>query len=163
MSYRKYAVYILFSFTILCFECLAIVFPILSVVLFHIFFSIHNIMNKQTLNKKLHSIVWNSNLSDNKKNRMNNITAKYLLSLKTDNCPYCRCVMDYNNQGHTRRPNQVTLQRQNNNLGHLIGNVHFCCFDCNVVKRIENKLIVLERFEKDKTYSYEEIRDILLR
>lgn len=121
---------------------------------------------KQSLNKKLHSIVWNSKLTDKKTNRYNedeHITPKYLLSLKTDNCPYCRVEMDYKTgRGHKRRPDQVTLQRQNNKIGHVIGNVHFCCFDCNVVKRIENKLIVLERFEKDKTYSYEEIRDILL-
>jgi hypothetical protein len=98
-------------------------------------------------------------------NKENHITTKYLVSLKEksgENCFHCNVQLDWSNTGDTRRNDQPTLQRINNKLGHTRDNVCFACFECNVKKRAENREMLLQRFERDKTYTYEDIRNVLL-
>ena len=117
--------------------------------------------------RRLYNLVSNSKYGDKKSGRYdkeNHITSKYLRQLKLDcgeKCSYCECELDWSHQLHIRRPKQVTLQRLNNKLGHIKGNCVYACFECNVVKRIECKEHLLTRFERDRLYNYEDIREIL--
>ena len=119
------------------------------------------------MNRRYYNLVGNSRINDIKKNRYdkaNHITAKYLRQLKQDTgekCYYCKCELDWTNQVHIRRKDQVTLQRKDNRLGHIKGNCVYACFNCNVVLRRENTELILARFNKDRLYSYNEIRTIL--
>jgi hypothetical protein len=119
------------------------------------------------MNRRYYNLVGNSRVGDIKANRYdkaNHITVKYLRELKKEcgeKCSYCGCELDWTNQVHIRRPKQVTLQRRNSAIGHIKDNCVYACFECNVVKRMENKEQLLSRFDIDRVYSYEEIRDIL--
>ena len=120
------------------------------------------------MSRRLYNLVGNSRVGDLKAGRYdkeNHITSKYLRELKHEcgeRCSYCGVVLDWTHQPtHIRRPQQVTLQRKNNKLGHIKGNCVFACFDCNVVKRMECKEYLLSGFETDRLYNYEEIREIL--
>jgi ligand-binding sensor domain-containing protein len=89
--------------------------------------------------RRLYNLVGNCRISDKSKglyDKDNHITTKYLLALKNyngDKCYHCQCILDWDNLQHIRRYKQVTLQRIDNKKGHWIG-------------------------EKDKLYSYDEIR-----
>jgi len=48
-----------------------------------------------------------------------------------------------------------------NKKGYIRGNVVWSCFNCNVKNRMEHRGLLLNRFEKNKTYTYQEIRKIL--
>ena len=121
------------------------------------------------LNRRLYNLVGNHRLRDIAKglyDKDNHITTKYLLSLKNyngDKCYHCNCDLDWDNLQHTRRDRQVTLQRIDNTKGHIKNNCVWCCFECNVKKRMENREMLLNRFDKNKTYTYEEIREILIK
>jgi DNA polymerase II small subunit/DNA polymerase delta subunit B len=119
------------------------------------------------LNRRLYNLVGNHRLRDIAKglyDKENHITTKYLLNLENrDKCYHCKCDLDWDNLQHTRRDRQVTLQRIDNTKGHVKGNCQFACFECNVKKRMENKEMLLNRFNKDRTYTYEEIREILIK
>lgn len=120
------------------------------------------------LNRRLYNLVGNHRLRDIAKglyDKDNHITTKYLLSLKNyngDKCYHCNCDLDWDNLQHTRRDRQVTLQRIDNTKGHIKNNCVWCCFECNVKKRMENREMLLNRFDKNKTYTYEEIREIII-
>jgi len=120
------------------------------------------------LNRRLYNLVGNHRLRDIAKglyDKDNHITTQYLLSLKNyngDKCYHCKCDLDWDNLQHTRRDRQVTLQRIDNTKGHIKNNCVWCCFECNVKKRMENKEMLLNRFDKNKTYTYEEIREIII-
>lgn len=43
-------------------------------------------------------------------------------------CVYCQCLM----QHHTRDADMMTLERIDNNRGHVKDNVCFACFKCNI-------------------------------
>ena len=117
--------------------------------------------------RRLYNLVGNSRIGDLKAGRYdkeNHITCKYLKELKTEcgqRCSYCECDLDWSDQHHIRRSKQVTLQRKNNAIGHIKGNCVYACFECNVVKRMECKDHLLSRFETDRLYNFQEIRDIL--
>jgi DNA polymerase II small subunit/DNA polymerase delta subunit B len=121
------------------------------------------------LNRRLYNLVGNTRISDTAKglyDKESHINTKYLLILKFksgDKCYHCNCDLDWDNLKHTRRDRQVTLQRIDNTKGHIKGNCQFACFSCNVKKRMENREILLNRFDKNKTYTYEEIREILIK
>ena len=118
--------------------------------------------------RRLYNLVGNCRISDKSKglyDKDNHITTKYLLALKNyngDKCYHCQCILDWDNLQHIRRYKQVTLQRIDNKKGHWIGNCQFACFECNIIKRMENKESIMMRFEKDKLYSYDEIRAKIL-
>jgi len=117
--------------------------------------------------RRLYNLVSNSKVGDLKAGRYdkeNHITFKYLRQLKLDcgeKCSYCECELDWSHQLHIRRPKQVTLQRLDNKIGHIKGNCVYACFECNVIKRMECKEHLLTRFEIDRLYNYEDIREIL--
>jgi hypothetical protein len=119
-------------------------------------------------NRRLFNLVGNHRISDVSKglyDKDNHITTKYLLALKKyngDKCYYCECILDWEDKQHIRRDKQVTLQRKDNKKGHIIGNCVWCCFECNVKKRMENREVLLNMFEKEKIYSYEEIKKIIM-
>lgn len=118
--------------------------------------------------RRLYNLVGNHRCGDISKglyNKENHITTKYLRSLKEhagDRCYHCNTELDWCNSGDVRRNDQPTLQRKNNQVGHTKDNVCFACFECNVKKRAEHKELLLERFDKEKTYTYEEIRHLLM-
>ena len=113
-------------------------------------------------------MVGNSRVGDinhNRYDKHNHITTKYLLELKKaigDKCCHCGCELDWSDQQHIRRKQQVTLQRFDNSIGHVIGNCAYACFECNVVKRRENLSKIISKFESDRVYNYDEIREIIL-
>jgi hypothetical protein len=113
--------------------------------------------------RRLYNLVGNHRNRDLAKglyDKQKHINIKYLLELKSicgDKCCHCDCVLDWEDLIHKRRPNQVTLQRIDHTKGHWQGNCQFACFSCNI-NRIENREILLLRFEKEKLYSYDEIR-----
>jgi len=117
--------------------------------------------------RRLYNLVSNSKVGDLKSGRYdkeNHITAKYLRQLKLDcgeKCSYCECELDWSHQQHIRRPKQVTLQRLDNKIGHIKGNCVYACFECNVIKRMECKEHLLTRFETNRLYNFEEIREKL--
>ena len=119
-------------------------------------------------NRRIYNLVGNARVNDKKKNRYdkeNHITTQYLLALKNysgDKCYHCRCELDWDDLCHVRRNRQVTLQRLDNTKGHIKGNVVYACFECNVKKRMENKQTIIDKFDTNKTYNYEEIRNIIL-
>jgi hypothetical protein len=117
--------------------------------------------------RRLYNLVGNHRCRDVAKglyDKQKHINTKYLLELKStcgDKCCHCGCVLDWEDLIHKRRPNQVTLQRIDHSKGHWKDNVVYACFSCNI-NRIENREILLNRFDKNKTYTYEEIREILI-
>ena len=117
--------------------------------------------------RRLYNLVGNTRNSDILKelyNKENHITTKFLISLKEqsgENCYHCNIKLDWSNTVHVRRDDQPTLQRLNNKIGHTKDNVCFACFECNVKKRMENREMLLQRFDKEKTYTYEQIRNVL--
>jgi hypothetical protein len=119
--------------------------------------------------RRLYNLVGNTRNSDMSKglyNKQTHINTKYLRSLKEhagEKCYHCGIELDWCNSGDLRRNNQPTLQRFQNTRGHTQDNVCFACFECNVKKRMENREMLLERFDKDKTYTYEDIRNVLLK
>ena len=119
-------------------------------------------------NRRIYNLVGNHKNSDIVKGiyeKENHITTQYLLSLKNyngDKCYHCRCELDWGDEKHLRRNKQVTLQRLDNTKGHIKGNVVYACFECNVKKRMENKQTIIDKFETNKKYNYEEIRAIIL-
>jgi DNA polymerase II small subunit/DNA polymerase delta subunit B len=119
-------------------------------------------------NRRIYNLVGNHKNSDIVKGiyeKENHITTQYLLSLKNyngDKCYHCRCELDWGDEKHLRRNKQVTLQRLDNTKGHVKGNVVYACFECNVKKRMENKQTIIDKFETNKKYNYEEIRAIIL-
>jgi len=118
--------------------------------------------------RRLYNLVGNHRNADMSKglyNKQTHITTKYLISLKEqagEKCFHCGIELDWSNTVHVRRNDQPTLQRKDNTKGHIKDNVVFACFNCNVKKRAEHKELLLERFDKDKTYTYEEIRHLLM-
>ena len=120
------------------------------------------------MSRRFYNLVGNSRIGDlnaGRYDKENHITSKYLKELKRvsgEKCTYCCCELDWSHQPtHIRRPKQVTLQRKNNKIGHIKGNCVYACFECNVVKRMECKDHLLSRFETDRLYNFQEIRDIL--
>jgi len=118
--------------------------------------------------RRLYNLVGNHRCGDMSKglyNKQNHINTKYLISLKEksgENCYHCNVQLDWSNTIHVRRNDQPTLQRKDNTKGHTKDNVVFACFECNVKRRMENREMLLQLFERDKTYSYEDIRNVLL-
>ena len=118
--------------------------------------------------RRLYNLVGNHRLGDISKglyNKQNHITTKYLVSLKEksgERCFHCNVQLDWCNSGDVRRNDQPTLQRKVNARGHTQDNVVWACFCCNVKKRMENREMLLQLFEKNKTYTYEDIRNVLL-
>ena len=118
--------------------------------------------------RRLYNLVGNHRCGDMSKglyNKQNHITTKYLVSLKEQsgkNCYHCGIELDWCNSGDTRRNDQPTLQRKNNQVGHTKDNVVFACFNCNVKRRMENREMLLQLFERNKTYTYEQIRHLLM-
>ena len=118
--------------------------------------------------RRLYNLVGNHKCRDVAKglyDKEKHINTKYLLQLKStcgDKCCHCGCVLDWEDLVHKRRPNQVTLQRIDHSKGHWKDNVVYACFSCNI-NRIENREILLNRFDKNKTYTYEEIRELLIK
>jgi RNase P subunit RPR2 len=118
--------------------------------------------------RRLYNLVGNTRNSDILKglyDKQTHINTKYLVSLKEksgENCFHCNVQLDWCNTVHVRRNNQPTLQRMLNTRGHTQDNVVWACFECNVKKRAENREMLLQRFERDKTYTYEDIRNVLL-
>ena len=118
--------------------------------------------------RRLYNLVGNHKIQDMSKglyNKETHITTKYLVSLREKSgkiCFHCNVQLDWCNSGDTRRNDQPTLQRKNNQVGHTQDNVVWACFSCNVKRRMENREMLLQRFDKDKTYTYEEIRHLLM-
>lgn len=69
--------------------------------------------------------IWrDSRRSDRKHGRLNNLTKQFIADLISSGCIYC---------GETKL--RMTLDRVDNNLGHLQDNVVPCCIRCNYIRR----------------------------
>ena len=117
--------------------------------------------------RRLYNLVGNHRNRDLTKglyDKDKHINIKYLLELKSicgDKCCHCGCVLDWEDRVHIRRANQVTLQRIDHKKGHWKDNVVYACFNCNI-NRVENRELILNKFDKNKIYSYEDIRKIMM-
>lgn len=77
------------------------------------------------------NMVNNAKKTDKKKGREFDIDTTFCLNLlKTiTKCIYCECEFTYSG----RKENTfVTLQRLNNDIGHIKSNCSLCCYECNV-------------------------------
>jgi len=95
--------------------------------------------NKKTENPlyyKLKQMVHTTKKSDIQYNRYNNedhITYEFLQEqyTKQDNkCGYCQVIMEHTFE-KTSNPNQISIERIDNTIGHTIENCIFACCKCN--------------------------------
>ena len=95
------------------------------------------------LDVKIKEMISSSNKSDKKCNRIgNDIDYEFLYELWNNQekmCYYCKCEMLLEFNAKSRNPQQVSIQRLDNELAHTKANCVFACFDCNVCKRMELK------------------------
>ena len=59
----------------------------------------------------------------------------YLWSNQDQRCYHCGCEMTLDFNATTRNPNQISIQRLNNDLPHIKTNCVLACFLCNVSHR----------------------------
>tara|TARA_R110000868_G_C10645236_1_gene744466 strand:+ start:81 stop:737 length:657 start_codon:yes stop_codon:yes gene_type:complete len=110
----------------------------------------HYEQNKEEnpLKLKIQQMIINSKVNDKKHNRIyeeaDYIDYDFLLGLwetQTGLCGYdqCKCemVLTFNHQ--SRNPQQISIQRLDNNISHIKSNVILSCFECNVIKHLETK------------------------
>jgi hypothetical protein len=69
-------------------------------------------------------IYWDSRKNDKKHGRDNNLTREYIRDLIKKGCLYCGDVNS-----------RMTLDRIDNDIGHIIGNVVPACLRCNYLRR----------------------------
>ena len=95
------------------------------------------------LDVKIKEMIYSSNKSDRMRNRIGtDIDYEFLLELWNTQeglCHYCKCEMLLEFNLKTKNPQQVSIQRLDNELAHTKANCILACFDCNVCKRIETK------------------------
>ena len=88
------------------------------------------------LQVKLINMINSSKSSDLNKNRYdetNHITLEFLQEqhIKQQNkCGYCQIEMEFTFDNN-KNPNQITIERLNNDIGHIKSNCIFACFKCN--------------------------------
>tara|TARA_R110001632_G_scaffold123293_1_gene236017 strand:- start:33 stop:563 length:531 start_codon:yes stop_codon:yes gene_type:complete len=101
------------------------------------------------LNVKIENMIYTSKSNDKKYNRIyeeaDYIDYNFLLGLwetQTGLCGYelCKCEMVLTFNYESRNPQQITIERLDNNIAHIKTNVILSCFECNVIKRMETKL-----------------------
>ena len=72
-----------------------------------------------------HLVIWrDSRANDKKKGRENNVTREFIAALIENGCSYC-------GEAEIR----MSLDRIDNSVGHLQGNVVAACIRCNLVRR----------------------------
>jgi len=100
------------------------------------------------LHIKIQAMLYSSKSTDKKLNRIyekaDYIDYDFLLGLwetQTGLCGYetCKCEMVLTFNLETRNPQQISIQRLDNNIAHIKSNVILSCFECNVIKRMETK------------------------
>lgn len=79
---------------------------------------------RQDPSKRANVIAIDSKASDKKHNREYNLTIEYIAELIKNPCTYCE-----------ETNLQMTLDRMNNSLGHIIGNVVPACIRCNLIRK----------------------------
>ena len=78
----------------------------------------------------------NSKQKDKKNNKYDIVNfidkcfVKNLIEDCNDKCYYCQCDLQY----MVRQQNLATIERINNNIGHIKSNVVIACFHCNCIK-----------------------------
>lgn len=79
-------------------------------------------------------MLFNSVRNDAAHGRENDMSLDFLLKMfngRDDHiCPYCNTMMDLRPR-RVAKNRSLTLQRKDNMLGHVKGNVVFCCHGCN--------------------------------
>lgn len=73
--------------------------------------------------KRPHYIIIDSRSSDKKKGFDNDLNIDFVTSLIQRGCYYCETIDD-----------RMTLDRINNNIGHIKSNVNACCTRCNQIR-----------------------------
>jgi len=98
------------------------------------------------LEVKIKSMIQNSNKSDKKYNRtydkVDYIDYDFLLGLWESQhglCVYesCKCEMVLTFRLDTKNPQQITIQRLDNEIAHIKSNCVLSCFFCNCMKKME--------------------------
>ena len=88
-------------------------------------------------------MIHNSNNSDIKYNRIgSDIDYEFMYELWNTQeglCYYCKCEMLLEFNAKSRTPQQITIQRLDNELAHTKTNCVFACYDCNCNKHMETK------------------------
>ena len=93
------------------------------------------------LQYKFHTMIQGAVHSDQyngKYDAVNLVNLEYLNKLyqiQDGLCIYCKCLMELD---FTQNPKKISLQRINNEYGHIKINCVFCCLNCNT-SRQENK------------------------
>lgn len=78
------------------------------------------------------------------------INKEYIMSIWTDGCGYCGCIMEYHSTNGLRSRKHYSLDRINPKAGYVPGNVTFCCFHCNSTKG--DKVYAVPATAADFTY-----------
>jgi len=98
---------------------------------------------------KVRNMISSSIKTDKKNNRIyeetDYVDYDFLLGLwetQTGLCGYeqCKCEMVLTFNLETKNPQQITIQRLDNDIAHVKSNVILSCYECNVIKRMETKL-----------------------
>ena len=102
-----------------------------------------SIKQSNPLEVKLTGMIHSSIKADKKCNRIGtDLDYNFLLELWTTQeklCYYCKCEMLLEFNHKTKNPQQITIQRLDNELAHTKTNCVFACFDCNCIKHMELK------------------------
>ena len=102
-----------------------------------------SIKQSNPLEVKLTGMIHSSIKADKKCNRIGtDLDYNFLLELWTTQeklCYYCKCEMLLEFNQKTKNPQQITIQRLDNELAHTKANCVFACFDCNCNKYMELK------------------------
>jgi len=98
------------------------------------------IKTENPLEYKLNQMVHHTKSSDIKYNRYDkecHITYEFLQEQHTkqnNKCGYCLVIMEYTFE-NKNNPIQITIERLNNDLGHIKSNCIFSCWKCNSYTR----------------------------
>jgi len=98
------------------------------------------IKTENPLKHKQQKMIYHSKANDIKYNRYDkedHITLEFLQEqhTKQDNkCHYCKIELELTFENN-KNPNQITIERLDNALGHITSNCVYACYKCNITSR----------------------------